>query len=382
MPEIAVIHYGEIGIKGKNRKFFEKKLIENIKKALGKNAKRVYRRYGRIVAEVESFEKAKHVLEKIPGIEYFSQAERAENDIEKIKKSVLKILERKNFKTFKIETKRSYKQFPLTSLEVNRIIGEIVVNSLGKKVSLENPDITVYIEICEKESFIYTEKFCGIGGIPVTASGKVICLLSGGIDSAVAGFFMMKRGCEVIFVHFFNRTVNTEAVVSKINNIVKKLTEFQLSSKLYLVPFEDIQKEIIKNVPSKYRMIIYRRFMTRIANEIAKTENAKVIVTGDNLAQVASQTLDNLSRIYEISSIPIIAPLIGMNKNEIIELAKKIGTYEISILPYQDCCSLLISPHPVTRCKRELIEEFEKSFSIDKLVRNALKKSYVITFNL
>lgn len=382
MAEVVVIHYGEIGIKGKNREFFEKKLIENVKKALGKNAKMVYRRYGRIVAEVESFKKARRVFEKIPGIEYFSHAERVENDIEKIKKKALEVLEGKNFETFKIETKRSYKQFPLTSLEVNRIIGEIVVNSLGKKVSLKNPDITVYIEICEKESFIYTEKFPGIGGLPVTTSGKVICLLSGGIDSAVASFLMMKRGCKVIFVHFFNRTLNTEATLSKIKSIVKKLTEFQLSSKLYLVPFEEIQTEIIKNVPSKYRMIIYRRFMTRIANMIAERENAKAIVTGDNLAQVASQTLDNLSRIYEISSIPIIAPLIGINKSEIIELAKKIGTYEISILPYQDCCSFMIAPHPATHCKKEEIEEFEKSFSIDKLTENALKKSSVLTFNL
>lgn len=382
MAKAVVIHYGEIGIKGKNREFFEKKLVENIKKALGRNGKGVYRRYGRIVAEVEDFEKAKETLKKIPGIEYFSFAFRVENEIEKIKEKVVEILREKSFETFKIETKRSYKQFPFNSLEVNKIVGEEVVNTLGKKVSLKNPEITVHIEICERESFVYTEKFAGIGGLPVSTGGRVISLLSGGIDSPVASFLMLKRGCKVIFVHFFNRTINTEATLSKIKNIVKKLTEFQLNSKLYLIPFEEIQTEIIKNIPSKYRMIIYRRFMTRIANLILEKEKAKAIVTGDNLAQVASQTLENLSRIYEVSSFPVLSPLIGMDKKEIIELAKKIGTYEISILPYQDCCSFMIAPHPATKSKKEEIEKLEKNLNVEKLVENAFKNSKIMEFHL
>ena len=378
----VVIHYGEIGVKGKNREFFERKLMDNVKKALGKNAKKVYRRYGRIVAEVDDFEKAKALLEKVPGIEYFSPAERVENDMEKLKKITVKILQDKKFETFKIETSRSYKQFPFTSIEVNKSLGETVVNSLGKKVSLKNPEITVFIEICEKESFIYTQKFRGIGGLPVSTSGKVLCLLSGGIDSAVASFLMMKRGCKVVFVHFFNRTINTEAALSKIRKIVRKLTEFQLSSKLYLVPFEEIQGEIIKSVPSKYRMIVYRRFMTRIANILTKKEKAKALVTGDNLAQVASQTLENLNRIYELSSLPMIAPLIGFDKKEIIDMAKKIGTYQLSILPYQDCCSFMIASHPATKCAKEEIETFEKNMEIEKLVESAVESAILEKFGL
>ncbi len=224
-----------------------------------------------------------------------------------------------------------------------------------------------------KRNFLYTKKFNGVGGLPTGSSGKVVSLLSGGIDSPVASFLMIKRGCNTIFVHFHNRTINSEQALSKIRKIVEVLTKFQGKSKLYVVPFERLQLEIIRNVPSKYRMIVYRRFMLKIANYIAERENAKAIVTGDNLGQVASQTIENLNTIYRISALPIFSPLIGLNKREIVDLAKKIGTYEYSILPYQDCCSFMISPHPVTRSDPKMIERFEEhiAVSLDECVNQA-----------
>ncbi len=376
--QLVIIHYGEIGIKGKNREFFERKLMENIKKGLGNNAKKVYRRYGRIVAEVKDFQKSKMILEKTPGIEYFSPAKRVENDIEKIKEKVVKILNGKDFETFKIESKRSYKKFPLTSLEINKSVGAYVVHKFGKKVSMKSPDIRVFIEICEKESFVYTEKFYGIGGLPVTTGGKVICLLSGGIDSPVASFLIMKRGCKVIFVHFFNKTLHSSAVRKKIENIVKILSAYQNGAKLYMVDFSIVQNEIIKTVSSSYRMVMYRRIMTRIANEIAKRENAKALVTGDSIGQVASQTLDNLKIIYEVAKVPVLAPLSGMDKKEVIEIAKKIGTYNISIQPYPDCCSLMIAKHPVTKPDPKLINKFESEIDVEKLINQSLKKTEIL----
>lgn len=386
MYDVIVIHYSEIGLKGKNREFFEQRLMGNIRKALGKNVKKVYRRYGRIVCELTDkieTEKVKNTLALLPGVSNFAFAKRVELDIEKIKRSAIALLKQRKFETFKIEASRSNKKFLLTSRQINEIVGDSVVKELEKKVNLTNPDITAYIEVSEKEAFVYCDKHRGISGLPVSTSGKVIASLSGGIDSPVASFLMMKRGCEVIFVHIFNKTMAGRSVLTKIYKIVEQLTKIQLKSKLYIVPFEKIQKEIIVNVPAKYRMIVYRRFMMRILNIIARKERALGIVTGDNLGQVASQTLENLNCIYEVSTLPVFTPLIGMNKEETIKLAKKIGTYEYSIMPYPDCCSFMIAKHPETRARLEVIDEVEKRLKgIDNLLVEAVKKAEVRRFEI
>lgn len=240
------------------------------------------------------------------------------------------------------------------------------------------PDIKLYVEICEKEVFLYTEKCEGLGGLPVGSSGKVVSLISGGIDSPVASFLMMKRGCNVVFVHFYNRIITSEEAVSKLEKIVNVLTRFQLESKLYLIPFEKLQLEVVKNVPSKYRMIVYRRAMNRVANVVAHKENAKALVTGDSLGQVASQTLENLSAIHNVSEVQVFMPLIGLDKLEIINIAKKIGTYEYSILPYQDCCSFMLSPHPALRVTLEDVKKLEAGIKFDP--REYLEKSRVVEF--
>lgn len=384
MYDVIVIHYSEIGLKGKNRDFFEQALMKNLRKLLGENVKKVYRRYGRIVSELsEKFdaEKVKNTLSLTPGVSNFAFAKKVVLDTEKIKKASIELLKQKKFETFKIEASRSNKKFSLTSRQINEIVGETVVEGLGKGVDLKNPDLTVYIEICEKEAFTYTEKYHGIGGLPVGTSGKVIASLSGGIDSPIASFLMMKRGCNIVFVHIFNKTMAGRSVLKKIYKIVDRLSKIQLGAKLYIVPFEKIQKEIIAKVPAKYRMIVYRRFMMKILNEIAKKEGAKAIVTGDNLGQVASQTLENLTCIYEAADLPVLAPLIGMNKGETIAIAKKIGTYEYSIIPYPDCCSFIIAKHPETKARLKDVLEMEKKIeNPSKLTKESVEKSEVKNF--
>ncbi|MCD6330629.1 MAG: tRNA 4-thiouridine(8) synthase ThiI [Thermoplasmata archaeon] len=378
--KVVVIHYGEIGLKGKNREFFERRLITTINAALKELTKnKAMRKYGRIILPLEGEEeKIKERLMHICGIKYFSFAKIVPLEMEKIKEVALDMVKKKEG-CFRVETSRSNKSFFLNSMDINQIVGEYIVQKTKRKVSLKNPDVTIFIEICEKEAYIYSEKIQGIGGLPIIPSEKVVCLLSGGIDSAAASFLMMKRGCKVIFIHFFNKTIHSSFVIKKIERLVEMLSSYQLKSKLYIIPFEDIQKEIIKKVPAKQRMIIYRRYMMRIANKIAIKEKANAVVTGDSVAQVASQTLDNLKVIYDVSSLPVLPPLIGFDKEDIIKIAKKIGTYEISIMPYEDCCSFMIAKHPETKAKKREIESLENILDIEELINESVKNAKVLS---
>ncbi len=383
MVGVFLIHYSEIGLKGQNRPMFEKKLVENINRSIKRyTQKKAKRRYGRIVLEAEekSAEYVAEKLSKVLGIKYFAVANVAELDIENIKKVALEVISGMEFETFKVQTVRANKAFPLTSMDVNRVVGEHVIKHTGKKVRMKDPDVMIFIEICEKEAYIYTEKIHGLGGLPVSVSGKVVALLSGGIDSPVASFLLMKRGCKVVLVHFFNETLHSAGVRKKIEELARKLGEYQNSIKLYMVSFGDVQREIIKHVPSSYRMIIYRRFMMCIASKIAIKEGAKALVTGDNIAQVASQTLDNLEVIYDASEFPVFTPLAGFDKEEIVEIAKKIGTYSISIQPYADCCSFMVARHPETRAKLEFVKNFESRMDVDQLVNDALENTEILEF--
>jgi len=373
MEKYILIHYSEIGLKGKNREFFEKKLMKSIEQVL--NCK-VFRIYGRLLAK-SNFEE-EIIIDKLgllPGIANFSFCYKVSNDIEKIKEVALEIAKNSKEKNFKVETKQSVK-FDYGTQKVNEIIGEEIRIKANKEVNLSNPEFMIYIEITEKGSFIYRDKFSGIGGLPIGVSGKVVALISGGIDSPVASFLAMKRGCEIIGLHFYNETLSKPEKIYEIAKILKKI---QPKLKFYFTPFGEIQREIISKVNSRYRMIIYRRVMNRIAEKVAKREKAKAIISGDSLGQVASQTLRNMSVINESINLLILKPLISYNKQEIIEIAKKIGTYEFSIKPYQDCCSFLISKHPITRAKIEIIKEIEKNLNL-KLEEKALKNGKVINF--
>ncbi len=377
--DVYVIHYGEIALKGKNRDYFERRLISNINRMVRKlTDRRARRRYGRIILEDGNPEIAEK-LKKIPGVRYFAMAKKASLDMDDIKRAAVEVLP-DEFTTFRVEATRSNKSFPLNSMEINREVGSHVAEVTGKAVKLKEPDVTVYIEICEKESYVYTSKIPGIGGLPVGTAGKVVALVSGGIDSPVAAFMMMKRGCEVVAVHFFNQTLHSPQVRRKIELLAEKLAEVQGQMKLYMVPFGEVQREIIKAVPAKWRMLIYRRSMMRMANLIARQERASGVVTGDSLSQVASQTLQNLDVIYKASNLPVLPPLIGFDKEETISMARQIGTYEISIMPYEDCCSLMIAKHPETKGDPETAEQIEKGINFGELEKKAVEEAEIREF--
>jgi len=373
-----IIHYGEIGIKGKNRSFFEKKLVDNLRWSL-KNSDiiSVKRISGRIIIEIDKSTKLAEIKEKLSnvfGIAHFSFAVRTNLNLEDIKRISLELTQDK--KPFKVKTVRSNKSFEHSSSNVNNIIGEVIVKNKKLKVNLDNPEQTIFIEITDKDAFVYNEKIKSLGGLPVGVSGKIISLISGGIDSPVSSYLMMKRGCSVIFIHFFNSTINTKQSLEKVISLVDVLSKYQFKTKLYLIPFENIQKEIIKFVNSKYRMIIYKRYMLKISEKVLENESASALVDGSNLGQVASQTISNLEVINNaVTKYNIFQPLISFDKEEIIQIAKKIKTFDISILPYQDCCSFLISEHPATKSNLKEIESFELQLNEKELIEEAVKKA-------
>lgn len=377
--EYIICHYHEIGLKGKNRRFFEEKLIENIKQALPASSFEFVKRIsGRIIIKLtakgaQNQKEIEQALKNVFGIAYFAFAVSSEQKIETIKKKARELMEGKKFKTFRISTKRSGKEFPLSSQEINERVGEHILKNLNKKVNLERPNLTCFIEIVERYAFLYLEKIKGLGGLPVSTGGKTVVLLSGGIDSPVAAFRIMKRGVKIIFLHFHAYPYTKKASIDKAEKIVKILNKYQYNSKLYLVPFADIQKEILLKTPAKLRVILYRRMMFRIAGEIAKKEKALAIITGESVGQVASQTLENIKVIEEAIDLPVLRPLIGEDKEEIIKKAQEIGTFEVSILPHQDCCVRFLPVHPATKAQLKEVKEAEKELNIQKLIKKAIK---------
>ena len=364
MEKCILIHYGEIALKGKNRGYFERLLVENIKRIPAFSGISAEFLPGRIVLKSESetaFENI-HLLSHVPGIKYYAVAKTTDTEIESLKKAALEILKGEDFSSFRVSTTRSYKNYPLNSIQVNETIGEEILKVFGKKVDLKNPEITIFVEICENQAYIYpsTWKHKGIGGLPVDEKNKVLMLFSGGIDSSTAPFLLMKRGCKVVFLHFYNERFFGREEMRKIKGIVEVLAKYQGETFLYLVNFTRIQDKITAFSNSKYRMLLYRRAMLRIANEICERENIKIISTGDSIAQVASQTIDNIFAVYSISKFPIIPPLAGMDKEEVMDLARKIGTYDLATKPYKDLCSYMLDKHPATKISKEKLDEEEK----------------------
>ena len=382
-----VCHYHEIALKGKNRKFFEEKLVFNIKSALPKASFEFVKRIsGRIIVKLtdrglKKQIKIKNILKDVFGIVNFSFVDGCNPEIKAIKNKALEILKSKRFKTFKIQTKRSDKEFSLTSQKINEKVGAFIVDNLNKKVKLEKPGATCFIEITKNQAFLYTEKIKGPGGLPVSTGGKAAVLLSGGIDSPVAGFLTMKRGVKAVFIHFHAHPYTDKASIDKVKRIVKSLNRFQFNSKLYLVPFADVQKQIVLKMPAKLRVVFYRRFMLRIAQAIGRKEKVSALVTGDSIGQVASQTLENILAISEAANIPILRPLIGFDKEEIINLAKKIDTFDISILPYQDCCARFLPVRVETKANLKQVKLEEKRLDIKELVEKALKATNLLTIS-
>jgi thiamine biosynthesis protein ThiI len=381
LMECIVVHYSEIGLKGKNRDSFEHRLMDNIRSSLKEFAPVVKRLPGRLMIDYDPDDekKIREKLRKVPGIASFSFALKTDRDVEEMKKALDRLADKRT-KTFAVSTARADKGFRHTSKEVNEILGDYLRKKYKWKVNLTKPERTFHVEITSREAFVFTEKIRGLGGLPVGSSGKLVALLSGGIDSPVAAFEMFRRGCPVVFVHFHNWGAQKDIVRDKVERIVSVLSEYQPRSRLYLVPFESLQKSIIAKIPSKYRMIVYRRVMFEIAGMIAEKEKALGFVTGDSVGQVASQTLENLGVIYESARLPVLTPLAGDNKEDIVNRAKDIGTYDISTLPYSDCCSFLVDKHPETRAKLDVIEKVEKEIDVPALAKKALERAEIRDF--
>lgn len=381
--DYIICHYHEIALKEKNRKFFEGKLIKNIKNQINPIFwKSIQRISGRIIIKLSSqgIKKQSSItasLQKIAGIAYFAFSTNSEQTILAIKNQALKILKQQKFQTFKILTKRSKKNFFLTSPEINQEIGAFIINKLNKRVDLKQPEITYFIEIVENFAFSYLKKIKGLGGLPVSTSGKAIVLLSGGIDSPVAVFYGLKRGIQTVFVHFHAYPYTNKQSIEKVEKIVKIFKQYQNIAKLYLVPFADIQKQILIYTPANLRIILYRRMMLRIAERIAQKEKALSLITGESLGQVASQTLENIKTIEDSVDILILRPLIGMDKEEIINKAKEIGTYKLSILPDQDCCSRFLPKSPKTKAKIKEVRIAEEKLNIIKLISETIKTTTI-----
>jgi thiamine biosynthesis protein ThiI len=286
-----------------------------------------------------------------------------------------------SFSSFRIETQRGDKSFPLISPEINRQLGARVKERSGARVDLTNPELTITVEILPKDAFFGFDKISGAGGLPVGASGRVVSLISGGIDSPVAAYRMMQRGCRLIFVHFHGAPYLDKTSQEKVRALVSTLTRHQYLSRLHLVPFGEIQRQIVAAVGRPLRVVLYRRMMLRIAEALARAEKAKALVTGESLAQVASQTLENMAVIQQASTLPILRPLVGMDKQEIIDQARRIGTFDTSSIPDQDCCQLFVPKHPATKAKRREVEEAEASFNVQEMTRLGMERATVEEFN-
>ncbi|MBC7088203.1 MAG: tRNA 4-thiouridine(8) synthase ThiI [Tissierellales bacterium] len=381
MERVISVSLGEVVLKGLNRKYFENKLIENIKRALKNFGDyKIYKEQGKLYIEglenVESDVIKK--LTKIFGIIYVSPCIRTSTDIEDIKKASIILLKEKTVQlqgvvTFKVNTTRSDKRYPLISPEVSRIVGAAILDNLSNvEVDVVTPNITLYIDIKEN-AYVYIDKFKSRGGLPIGTNGKGLLLLSGGIDSPVAGYMMAKRGLEIDCLHFHSYPFTSQRAEEKVLKLAEELSLYTGPLKLYSINLLNIQKHINENCPEDQMTILSRRFMMRIGERLANENKYDCLITGENLGQVASQTIESIKVIEQSVNTTILRPLIGFDKTDIIKMAIDIETYETSILPYEDCCTVFLPKHPLTRPKLEEILISEENLDIEFLIDEAFK---------
>jgi thiamine biosynthesis protein ThiI len=381
----VVIHYQEIALKGKNRPWFINRLVRHLRLALADLDVRAIRSLmGRIevvLGPSTRYEEVADRLRHVFGIANFSQAGRTEPALEAITEAVLRDVAGRTPASFRVTARRADKRFPYSSPEIERHVGGAVKTAFGWPVNLKHPDLTIRIEIVPSEAFYFFGREPGPGGLPPGVSGRVMCLLSGGIDSPVAAWRMMRRGCSVQCVHFHSYPLVEGTSREKVRDIAAILARYQQRVRVFQVPFADLQRQIVVSVPPALRVVLYRRFMLRIADRIAKKNGARALVTGEVVGQVASQTLDNMAIIGSVASSLVLRPLVGLDKDEITMQAQRIGTYETSIIPDQDCCQLFTPRHPVTRARSEEIEAAEAVLPIDDLVRAAAERADMEDFH-
>lgn len=374
MERFVLGKYHEIALKRKNRPMFQRALLRAIRGATrGLGVRDAAVRQSRVVMDLDpkaDWQAVRYHLKGVFGLTKFSLAYRLPADIEALKQASIELLPAAgDFTTFRVRASRNDKSFPLRSNEIEREVGGVVKMHTGKTVNLSQADLTVYIEIVPGAAYLYLDEEAGAGGLPTGASGKVMCLLSGGIDSPVAAYRLMRRGTRATFVHFHAFPVLWGVSRDKAQSLVETLNRYQLRSRLHLVPFASIQQRLLFDVPPRYRVVVYRRLMLRIAEALARREGAQALVTGESLGQVSSQTLENLYTIDGVARMPVLRPLIGMDKVDIIRESRRLGTYEISIQPDEDCCTLFVPGNPVTRSTPEELARIESALDIDALVQ-------------
>ena len=381
MEKVIIIKYAELTTKKDNINYFLSCLKDNIRNSIGDNAKIQFDRGRMFIYSNE--ENLNYIVEKLKcifGIHEINIGYKLEdNNIDNICDSLKELIKYKDFKTFKVETKRSYKNYNMTSMEVSKLLGGIVLkNKKNIKVDVHNPEVIINIEIRSDSAYIYFDKIVGIGGYPVGSLGKGMLMLSGGIDSPVAGYLALKRGVRIEGVYFESPPHTSEAAKKKVIELARTLTKYSGYIKLHVVNFTNIQETIYKNIPHEYLITIMRRMMYRISEYLAKRNNAKVIINGESIGQVASQTLTSILAINSVINTPVIRPVACLDKLEIIELAKKIDTYDTSILPYEDCCTIFVPDHPVINPTIEKCVEYEKLIDVDTLIKEAIKNTETI----
>jgi thiamine biosynthesis protein ThiI len=381
----VIVHYQEIALKGKNRPWFVARLVRNLREMTADVGVRQVRvLMGRIELVLEpgaEWPAIKERLERVFGIGNFARAGRARLDVDAIADAILEDLDPHDPPSFRVSARRADKRFPLTSPQIEREVGGRIKSARGWTVDLGDPALTIHVEALSDEAFYFFGKEQGPGGLPVGVSGRVACLLSGGIDSPVAAWRMMRRGCRVLFVHFHSYPILSRASQEKARQLAELLTRFQLHSRLCLVPFGELQQQVVLSVAPPLRVVIYRRLMMRIAEAIGRQHRAQALVTGEVVGQVASQTIENLTAINEVATLPVLRPLIGMDKEEITEQAKALGTYPVSIIPDQDCCTLFTPRHPATKARRGDVLRAESALPVDDMVNRAVEAAAIEEFH-
>jgi tRNA uracil 4-sulfurtransferase len=372
----AVVHYGEIGTKSGNRRTFEDRLAQNVARALAPIAEvNVRREPGRLVFSLEAVPEARRdealrLAALQPGVAWIAAAVRTEPTMEALCATAVE-LARRGTGSFRIRARRSEKTLPWDSLEIQRTVGAAVQQATGRAVDLVGADATYAIEIDRRAAYVHDARIEGPDGLPCGSAGRVVALLSGGIDSPVAAWRMMVRGCEVVALHLWNRSFSGEGVREKVLDLGRALARHQGKLRLVLVPFDEIQRAVVAASPADLRMLLYRRAMLRVAGRVRQAAHAQGIVVGDSVSQVASQTLSNLATVYDGVPPPILAPLHGALKRDTIATAQRIGTYEISVRPGDDCCGLLVARHPRTQSSVEEVREIEAGYDLEALVTAA-----------
>ncbi len=380
----VIVHYHELSLKRGNRPLFLRHLAGNLSAATaGLGPITLQQLSGRILLDLAGNPEPEAVRDRVArvfGVASCALAYRVPSTLDAMKALIGELVAGRAFPSFRISARRAFKTYPLSSVEINRALGAFVLERVPTRVDLTNPAFTIHVEVLPAETFVYVDRVAGPGGLPVGASGTVAALLSGGIDSPVAAWRMMKRGCRVLFIHFHSVPYLPPTSQEKARALVGRLTAWQYRSELRLVPFGEIQREVVLTVPPPARVVVYRRLMVRIAEALARRSGALALATGESLGQVASQTLQNIARIDEVARIPILRPLIGMDKIEIIEQARQLGTFETSIEPDADCCTLFVPRHPATRMSEDEVRAVEAKLDVEALVARGCAGASVETF--